>query len=122
VPSNNGMDWIRIAKRMAIYHRDGFTCVWCKRFFEDSKGHGLTLDHVFRSSDNHAENLVTCCHKCNSQRQQKPVYVWLMKVQELHGTPAAEIALDVFCQLGKPLDLDLGKRLAAARRASLRQP
>lgn len=58
--------WIRPEKRRRIYERDGWACVYCGG--TDS----LTLDHItprrLRGS-NAPTNLVTCCHSCNSRRQ-----------------------------------------------------
>ena len=66
---NQGMNWIRQTKRLAIYLRDGMACAYCAATIED--GAKLTLDHLTPYSDggsNSASNLVTCCHKCNSSR------------------------------------------------------
>jgi len=51
--------------RTNIYRRDGHTCMYCP-----SK-RDLTLDHVMpksRGGANSWENLVTCCKKCNSRK------------------------------------------------------
>jgi 5-methylcytosine-specific restriction endonuclease McrA len=54
--------------RNRIYKRDGYECVYC-----GSKKH-LTLDHVLpksRGGSNEWTNLVTCCSKCNRQKDNK---------------------------------------------------
>lgn len=54
--------------RNNIYRRDGYSCMYCN----DDKN--LTLDHVYPKSkggSNDWENLVTCCKKCNSKKQDK---------------------------------------------------
>jgi len=54
--------------RSRIYKRDGYECVYC-----GSKKH-LTLDHVLpksRGGTNEWTNLVTCCSKCNRQKDNK---------------------------------------------------
>jgi 5-methylcytosine-specific restriction endonuclease McrA len=51
-----------------IFRRDGHTCMYCP-----SKVN-LTLDHVIpksRGGGNSWENLVTCCKKCNSKKDNK---------------------------------------------------
>jgi len=73
--ANNGGKWIRADKRLAIYLRDGLSCAYCGAEME----HGdtqLTLDHVAPQElggSNEAENLVCCCKRCNSAKQDKPV-------------------------------------------------
>lgn len=67
-----GMNWIRPAKRLAIYLRDGLACCYCGATVED--GVKLTLDHLrpYSSGGSNKEtNLVTCCHRCNSARGQR---------------------------------------------------
>ncbi len=66
-----GSKWIRRAKRLAIYARDDFTCVYCG---DDGLevGFDLTLDHVVPrefGGGNKAANLVTACRSCNSSKK-----------------------------------------------------
>jgi 5-methylcytosine-specific restriction endonuclease McrA len=84
---NHGMNWIRQDKRLAIYLRDGCSCMWCGESVED--GVQLTLDHLkpySKGGSNSERNLVCCCLKCNSSRQDRTIdefaevvseYVWL---------------------------------------------
>jgi 5-methylcytosine-specific restriction endonuclease McrA len=56
---------INLTKRN-IHIRDNFTCQYCGKHHEK-----LTVDHVVPSSRGGAfswENLVTCCYKCNNQK------------------------------------------------------
>ena len=68
---------IRTAKRLRIYKRDGQRCVWCVRAVRitgDQAPDMATLDHVLPRAEggsNHHGNLVTCCHTCNSVRQNR---------------------------------------------------
>lgn len=67
-------NWIARSKRFAIYHRDGFRCVYCKPAERLYDGVGLTLDHLISRNDggdHDPSNLVTACKKCNSARQDK---------------------------------------------------
>jgi len=68
--------WIRADKRLAIYLRDRFTCLYCCRDLHDADPSDITLDHIVcRSSggSNDASNLVTACRACNCSRQDKPL-------------------------------------------------
>lgn len=67
--------WIRPAKRLAIYIRDGFACAYCGRTLRAAAPADVTLDHLLPRSaggGNEASNLVTACRSCNSSRQDKP--------------------------------------------------
>lgn len=69
VSNRHGSKWIRRAKRVAIYERDGWACVYCGSPDE------LTLDHIDPRScggSNHAINLLTACYRCNSKRKDQP--------------------------------------------------
>lgn len=71
----NGGKWIRPEKRLAIYIRDNFTCLYCGRILKDASSREVTLDHLVPRSDggnNEATNLVTACLSCNSSRQDRP--------------------------------------------------
>jgi len=73
---NHGSKWIRPEKRLAIYLRDRFTCLYCLRDLHDADPRDVTLDHLVcgHGAGNHREsNLVTACRPCNSSRQDKPV-------------------------------------------------
>ena len=68
--------WIRTDKRLAIYLRDRFTCLFCLADLHDADPADITLDHIVCRSDGgtHDEtNLVTCCRTCNCSRQDKPL-------------------------------------------------
>ena len=68
--------WIRPEKRLAIYLRDRFCCLYCCRDLHDAPPTDITLDHVVTRSDgggNGEDNLVTACRTCNCSRQDKPL-------------------------------------------------
>jgi len=68
--------WIRREKRLAIYLRDGFTCLYCLHDLHDADPRDITLDHLkptSRGGSNEAGNLVTACRSCNSARGDQPV-------------------------------------------------
>jgi len=59
----HGMNWIRQEKRLSIYMRDNFACLYCGKGVEEEII--LTLDHVVHRDGNEASNLVTACMDCN---------------------------------------------------------
>ena len=68
--------WIRADKRLAIYLRDRFTCVYCLADLHDAHPSDITLDHLVTKSDggsNHEHNLITACRSCNCTRQDTPL-------------------------------------------------
>lgn len=68
--------WIKKAKRLAIYLRDGFLCSYCGTDLHDAKPAEVTLDHFVpwcAGGSNEATNLITACRKCNSGRGAKSV-------------------------------------------------
>ena len=105
------MNWIRLEKRLAIYHRDDFDCVWCRGVFPlCTLGYGLTLDHL-EGASNDASNLVTACHWCNTSRNDMPLGAWLKHLRALgHRGVKARI------RTAKPLDMQAGRYLASLRK------
>lgn len=71
--------WIHKVKRLAIYLRDGFTCVYCQRDLHQADPFEVTLDHLLPRSlggTHEPTNLVTACRSCNSSRQAKDWQLW----------------------------------------------
>lgn len=76
--ANAGGKWIRPAKRLAIYLRDGMACAYCGATVEG--GASLSLDHLLpqsRGGSNGEGNLITCCGRCNSKRGNMDLSAWL---------------------------------------------
>lgn len=72
----HGSKWIRPEKRLAVYLRDSFRCVYCCADLHDAAPSDVTLDHVIPRADggsHDASNLITACRHCNSQRQDMPL-------------------------------------------------
>lgn len=68
--------WIRADKRLAIYLRDRFTCIYCLQDLHGASPMDITLDHIQCQSDggnNGESNLITACRSCNCSRQDKPL-------------------------------------------------
>jgi len=99
----HGMNWIRQAKRLAIYMRDSFACVYCGTGIEDD-GIRLSLDHVRHWGGNAASNLVTSCMDCNSRKSCWSLKSFLRKldhpervlkrVERALATPIAELLVE----------------------------
>jgi 5-methylcytosine-specific restriction endonuclease McrA len=67
---------IRKDKRLAIYLRDGFCCVYCLADLHGAAPMDITLDHIKAHVDggsNHESNLITACRACNCSRQDMPI-------------------------------------------------
>ncbi len=78
-PSQPTGCWIRPEKRLAIYLRDGFRCVYCLVDLHDADPRDITLDHIkcqADGGDNSEGNLVTACRSCNSSRRSLPLAVY----------------------------------------------
>jgi len=66
-----GRKWITKERRLALYIRDNFTCMYCGRNLKNATPAEIGLDHLVCSSKggtNENTNLVTCCRSCNSSR------------------------------------------------------
>lgn len=73
---NGGSKWIRKERRLAIYLRDRFLCLYCLRDLHDADPRDITLDHVkpgHFAGNHHESNLICCCRACNSSRQDIPL-------------------------------------------------
>ena len=80
------MKWIRNSTRVAIYMRDGLACGYCGATIEDEAQ--LTLDHCtprVKGGSNKPDNLITCCHACNSKRQDTPMATFAAAVAKTLG-------------------------------------
>lgn len=78
----NGSKWITPHKRLAIYLRDNFCCVYCGANLKNSNSQDRTLDHIVpksKNGTNKSTNLITCCKKCNSSRNNKSIYKFTNK-------------------------------------------
>lgn len=71
---NGGSKWCRKDKRLAIYLRDRFTCLYCLKDLHGADPRDVTLDHVDGDhKHNHESNLCTACRSCNSAKQDLPL-------------------------------------------------
>lgn len=67
-PSGKARKALNVAKRLSVYDRDGYKCVYC------GSRSRLTLDHVTPHSAGGSDevgNLVTACRDCNSRKGAK---------------------------------------------------
>ncbi len=112
---NQGSNWIRREKRLAIYSRDGFCCLFCGRGAED--GVELTLDHVLPrelGGSNEASNLATACMDCNKRKGSQALPFFLMTL----GRTATSLRKRLVAQLALPLNMVEGRRLLGLRKTA----
>ena len=120
---DQGMNWIRQEKRLAIYLRDGLACAYCGHSVED--GASLSLDHLIPHSHggtNEPTNLVTACERCNKSRGTRSVAHFAIVVAAYldHGADPEQIKLHVYLLAAQPLSLYRAEANALiARRGSL---
>jgi len=117
------MNWIRQDKRLALYLRDGFACVYCGASVES--GAQLTLDHLTphsRGGSNDETNLVTCCERCNKSRGTRRVRSFCRSVAGYinHGVVGQEIERHVRACARRVLPRDEAKALIARRGSAAR--
>ena len=79
--NEQGAKWIRRTRRLALYIRDGFRCVYCQTDLLDAHPKSITLDHVdgtlvFGLAIHTNDNLVTCCQPCNKSKHDNDVTAW----------------------------------------------
>jgi hypothetical protein len=92
--------WIKPEKRLALYERASFACAYCSADVvpgeHTSVPTAATLDHVKprnHGGSNSATNLVCCCARCNSRRQDTPLAQWAFGVglERAEATVAADV-------------------------------
>lgn len=118
-----GMNWIRQEKRLAIYLRDGLACVYCGDSVEN--GASLSLDHLKPASkggQNSADNLVTCCQKCNSSRGARSVRSFCRATAGYlnHGVTPQDIEKHVRACSRRKLDRKASMEMIARRCSAAR--
>lgn len=66
--------WITKVRRLAIYIRDGFCCLYCGRDLKAAKPSEVHLDHLSpreAGGSDDPTNLITACRSCNCARQNR---------------------------------------------------
>jgi hypothetical protein len=77
--------WCRPKKRMAIYLRDSFTCLYCGKDLHHCPSSEISLDHLVPRVEEHnndPSNLITACHTCNSARRDMD---WREFLRNMYG-------------------------------------
>jgi 5-methylcytosine-specific restriction endonuclease McrA len=104
----HGSNWLRKDKRLAIYMRDDWRCVYCDRSLKRVNPRQRTLDHIIpvaMGGSNNETNLITCCKKCNDRKQDRHIQDFCKR-----NKPAIERVLLVIV---KPIDRKLAKQILA---------
>jgi len=100
-----GMHWIRDTTRRRIYKRDGYRCVYCGAAAGTETDVKLTLDHLVPrclGGTNHPSNLVTCCHRDNSDRQHLSLRAWFKKLRS-RGVDTRKVGRRIRRLIKRPL-------------------
>lgn len=120
--NNQGSNWIRRSTRLAIYDRDGFSCVYCGAGAEQ-EGVALGLDHVNPrelGGSNKPRNLVTCCESCNVDKSTKPIKQWLAELFFTTDVEPAALRRKVKKHTARKLNRSKGRELAENERSRRR--
>ena len=119
-----GFRWCRLTLRLAVYARDGWRCLACGCRLRWRKGRGkwidrrpeaASLDHVVprtQGGSHAAENLITLCVGCNSERRDRPIGEWR---PELVDAVAIAVSTPVDRRLGVELVRQLDPAFLARR-------
>jgi len=125
-PGSQGMNWIRQEKRAALYLRSRrimgqgkrLLCTYCLCELvtrQGKKPNTATLDHVIPHAlggPNSADNLVTCCARCNTLRQDKTIREFVAILTELGINPKG-CYKRIQAQIKAPIDIKAGKATLA---------
>jgi len=98
--------WCRPEKRLAIYLRDHFVCIYCLRDLHGADPADITLDHLVSQSDggsNDEGNLVTSCRHCNCSRQDQPLSRFAGKETRAHIRRNTKRSLAPYRKLAKAI-------------------
>lgn len=109
-----GSNWIRRERRLAIYLRDEFTCVYCGRSMHHWRPSSITLDHIDPvtpfGGDNRNTNLVTACRWCNGDKSDMPVELFVSTLRD----PSA-VAERIAKQRNADVNLALAKAIIGTK-------
>ena len=106
-----GSSWISKKRRLAIYERDDWCCVWCTEevFRPHGKEHrntDATLDHLRPRSDEGAhetQNLITCCLGCNRLRGNATTSAFAMVIAVRRQESFRVVRARILRAIGKSL-------------------
>ena len=95
--NEHGAKWIRRSRRLALYLRDAFTCVYCGSSLQLAKPSDITLDHVdpreiFGQPLHINTNLVTACVPCNQGKGSLLLNEWIREPSTLERVQYATLA------------------------------
>lgn len=111
----HGMNWIRQEKRLSIYMRDHFCCLYCGRGIEEEII--MTLDHVKHFGGNHVSNLVTACMDCNVLKHWRSLKTFLMEIcADAQRAEVLRLRVERACAKDVKKYLPEAKRIIAARK------
>lgn len=103
----------RVERLHAATDRDGATCVWCAREFDDRVA--ATTDHVVpkvKGGPSWLENEVAACRRCNGARGHRGVVDWLEECERRGWRPDVERLRRVLTSLAAAIEDRGGRRRA----------
>lgn len=115
-PAANGGKWLWPITRLAIYLRDGFTCVYCGKNLTDLPANQRSIDHIVAVADggtNDPANLATCCKKCNDTKQAKTAWQFIFDMWRHDIDRLVEVQTNLRNRLATPLNRKLAKAIIA---------
>ncbi len=110
-----GMKWVRMSSRLALYAACGFCCIYCGKDAATADAR-FSLDHLApreHGGTNAPENLAMACLSCNDRKGARHVSEYLT-VLAAGGVDVAPVEARLGAR-AVVLDRELGRKLAAAR-------
>jgi 5-methylcytosine-specific restriction endonuclease McrA len=98
--------WITPKRRLALYLRDSFCCVYCLRDLHSADPRDVTLDHLKARADgggNESQNCVTACRSCNSSRRDQPLVRFASPAARAHIRRNVRRAMPRYLRLAQAL-------------------
>jgi hypothetical protein len=120
----DGSKWCKpVPRRMAIYARDDFTCVYClKTSTLVGTPKTLSLDHHVSRSEggtDETSNLLTACVSCNATRKDYGNRIFFAAMRE-KGYDMSKVSARIRNALARQINMKLGRELLARRCAMFR--
>lgn len=101
----------RAERLRAAVERDGPTCVWCSRVFDELIR--PTTEHLVprvKGGPSWLENEVAACRRCNSQRGHEGPAAWLQECRGRGWAPDTERVVRMLWQLSGAIEERGGQR------------
>lgn len=101
------------AKRLAIFTRDGWKCVYCDVDVRLLAKNHATLDHLIPNRDDSQKNLVTACFGCNQAKSNRHYHLFLADVKP---DSAQQIIEKIHDLISRGIDVKAARNRLSGRR------